>query len=269
MVQDVQFDANLTITSLDTMIADGVDGIAIVVPDRALGPVAIEKAAAANIPLVAVDDDIYSASEDPAPYVGINAQGIGNQVGTEVANLVKSEGWDSDLSNVRVASIEDQKADTCMQRNRGAQETFLNALPDFPEDQILHVPYDNTMVNAIDVMLTTLTANPQVEKWIFWSCNDDGVLGGVRATENAGLSPENVIGVGIDGSRTCEAFNSGEATGFRGSMWLDSAKHGAAAVELLYNAVVKGEEIPISNYQEATFVNQDNFSELKGRLGCS
>ena len=38
VAQDVQFNADLTITTLDTMIGDGVDGIAIVVPDRALGP---------------------------------------------------------------------------------------------------------------------------------------------------------------------------------------------------------------------------------------
>ena len=37
--QDVQFDANLTITTFDTMVGDGVKGIAIVVPDKALGPV--------------------------------------------------------------------------------------------------------------------------------------------------------------------------------------------------------------------------------------
>ncbi|MGF1627100.1 MAG: arabinose ABC transporter substrate-binding protein, partial [Alphaproteobacteria bacterium] len=33
MHQDVQFDADLTITAFDTMVADGVAGIAIVVPD--------------------------------------------------------------------------------------------------------------------------------------------------------------------------------------------------------------------------------------------
>ena len=37
--QDVQFNADLTITTFDTMVGDGVKGIAIVVPDKALGPV--------------------------------------------------------------------------------------------------------------------------------------------------------------------------------------------------------------------------------------
>ena len=36
--QDVQFDANLTVTTFDTMVGDGVKGIAIVVPDKAPRP---------------------------------------------------------------------------------------------------------------------------------------------------------------------------------------------------------------------------------------
>ena len=59
--QDVQFNADLTVTTFDTMVGDGVKGIAIVVPDKGLGPVIAEKAKKAGITLVAVDDDIYFA----------------------------------------------------------------------------------------------------------------------------------------------------------------------------------------------------------------
>src|SRR5690606_26521033 len=150
-----------------TMIGDGIDGLAIVVPDRALGPVVSDMAAEAGIPIVAVDDDITFSSGDPVPYVGLDAYSIGLQVGAEIARIYEAEGWGEDVGAVRVASLEDQKADTCMRRNQGAEDGFLAALPDFPEDQILSVPYDNTMVNAIDVMSTTLTAHPTVDRWIF------------------------------------------------------------------------------------------------------
>ena len=45
MTQDVQFNADLALTTFDTMVGDGVKAIAIVVPDKALGPVVAEKAA--------------------------------------------------------------------------------------------------------------------------------------------------------------------------------------------------------------------------------
>ena len=104
LVQDVQFDANLTITTMDTYLADGVKGIAIVVPDKALGPVVAKKAKDAGIPLIAVDDDITYEDGSPVPYVGIDALTIGKQVGTEIARQVKAAGWDQDWSNVRVGS---------------------------------------------------------------------------------------------------------------------------------------------------------------------
>src|ERR1700676_3683496 len=75
--QDVQFNADLTLTTLDAMIGDGVQGVAIVVPDRALGPVVAEKAAKANVKLIAVDDDIKGPNDSPVAYIGMNAGDIG------------------------------------------------------------------------------------------------------------------------------------------------------------------------------------------------
>jgi L-arabinose transport system substrate-binding protein len=268
LVQDVQFDANLTITTMDTYLADGVKGIAIVVPDKALGPVVAKKAKDAGIPLIAVDDDITNEDGSPVPYVGIDALTIGRQVGAEIARQVKAAGWDKDWSTVRVGSVEDQKADTCMRRNRGAEEAFLAAFPEFPKANVVRIPYDNTMVNAIDVVGTTLTANPAVERWAFFSCNDDGVLGSVRAAENAGMPPQGVIGVGIDGSRSCEAFGAGKPSGFTGTMWFDSATHGATAIAALHDNIASGKPLPMVTYMPAILIGADNFADYKAKLGC-
>lgn len=255
--QDVQFDANLTITTLDTMIGDGVDGIAIVVPDKALGPVVAAKAKEAGIPLIAVDDDITFEDGSPVPYVGMNAKNIGVAVGKQLAAIYNAEGWAD--KNVRVVSIEDRKADTCMQRNMGAEEAFLSGVPGFDPANIIRVAYDNTMVNAIDVMTTTLTGNPEVTNWVFYSCNDDGVLGAARAMENAGYTADQGLGIGIDGSRACDAFGGGTPSGFRGTMWLNSANHGRDAVAALVAAIKDGTELPLATYSDPEFINAENF----------
>jgi L-arabinose transport system substrate-binding protein len=256
--QDVQFNADLTITTFDTMVGDGVKGIAIVVPDKGLGPVIADKAKKAGVKLVAVDDDIYYQDGSQVPYVGMNAHNIGVRVGEELAKLYQSEVWAG--KEVRIASIEDRKADTCMQRNKGAEEAFLKAVPDFKPANILRVPYDNTMVNAIDVMTTTLTANPGVTNWIFYSCNDDGVLGAARAMENAGYKPEQGMGIGIDGSRACDAFGSGKPSAFRGTMWLNSENHGATAVKLLVAAIKDGKDLPTQTFTSPEFITSENFT---------
>jgi len=256
--QDVQFNADLTITTFDTMVGDGVKGIAIVVPDKGLGPVIADKAKKAGVKLVAVDDDIYFQDGTQVPYVGMNAHNIGVRVGEELAKMYQSEGWAG--KEVRIASIEDRKADTCMQRNKGAEEAFLKAVPGFKPENIVRVAYDNTMVNAIDVMTTTLTANPNVTNWIFYSCNDDGVLGAARAMENSGYKPEQGMGIGIDGSRACDAFGSGKPSAFRGTMWLNSENHGATAVKLLVAAIKDGKDLPTQTFTSPEFITPENFT---------
>ncbi len=265
--QDVQFDANLTITTLDTMIGDGVKGIAIVVPDKALGPVVAAKARDAGIKLIAVDDDITFEDGAPVPYVGMNAKNIGTAVGTELAAIYAAEGWAE--KSAKLVSLEDRKADTCMQRNIGAEEAFLAATPGFDPANILRVAYDNTMVNAIDVMTTTLTANPDVTNWVFYSCNDDGVLGAARALENAGYTADQGLGIGIDGSRACDAFGGGKPSGFRGTMWLNSANHGADAVEALITAIKDGTDLPMATYSDPEFINAENFATTYKAKLCS
>jgi L-arabinose transport system substrate-binding protein len=263
--QDVHFDANLTLTTFDTMVGDGVKAIAIVVPDKALGPVVAEKAEKAGIRLIAVDDDIYTSDKKMVPYVGMNAEAIGHQVGAELARIYKAEGWDK-FKDVRIGSIEDQKADTCMRRNRGAEAAFLEAVPSFDKANIVRIPYDNHMESAVTAVTTTLTAHPEAKHWIFYSCNDDGVLGGVRATENQGFAPTDVIGVGIDGSRACDAFGSGRPTGFRGTMYIDSAKEGAQAIDLLVASIKNNQPLPVTTYVTADFVSPANFGSYKDKL---
>jgi L-arabinose transport system substrate-binding protein len=265
MTQDVQFNADLALTTFDTMVGDGVKAIAIVVPDKALGPVVAEKAGKAGIKLIAVDDDIYTADKKMVPYIGMNAEAIGRQVGAEEARLYKAMGWEK-FNDVRIGSIEDQKADTCMRRNHGAEAAFFEAVPSFDKKSIIHIPYDNPMESAIENVTATLTANPSIKHWIFYSCNDDGVLGGVRATENQGMPPEDVIGVGIDGSRSCGLFGEGKASGFRGSMYIDSGKEGATAVQLLYDSVKNGTPLPETTYVTADLITLDTFPKFKDKL---
>jgi L-arabinose transport system substrate-binding protein len=263
--QDVQFNADLALTTFDTMVGDGVKGIAIVVPDRALGPVVAEKAAKAGIKLVAVDDDIYTQDKKMVPYIGMNAKNIGRQVGAEEARLYKAMGWDK-LKDVKLGSIEDRKADTCMQRNQGAEEAFLEAVPGFDKANIVRIPYDNTMNSSIDAVTTTLTANLAAQHWVFYSCNDDGVLGAVRATENSGFKPDQVIGVGIDGSRACDAFGSGAPTGFRGTMWIDSGKEGATAIAMLVTSITDNTPLPTTTYVSPDLITADTFAQYKDKI---
>ena len=231
-VQDVQFDANLTITTIDTIVGDGVKGIAIVVPDKALGPVVAKKAKAAGIPLSrsTTTSTTRTAAGALCRHERLQHRHAGRRGDRRQALQADGLGRDKE---VRIASIEDHKADTCMQRNRGAEEAFLKAVPGLQARE--HRPHPLRQHDGQRDRRDDHHADRQSDRranWVFFSCNDDGVLGRCARTENAGYSADQGMGVGIDGCRACEAFGSGKPIGFSGTMWLNSANHGALAVKL-------------------------------------
>ena len=82
------------------------------------------------------------------------------------------------------------------------------------------------------------------------------------------MAPDGVIGVGIDGSRSCEAFGAGKPTGFTGTMWFDSATHGATAIAALHDNIANGTPLPMVTYMPAILIGADNFADYKAKLGC-
>jgi len=262
--QDVQFDSDMAMTALDTYIGQGISGIIIVVPDTKIGPAVIEKAKNAGIPIIAVDDNILDSDGNAAPFVGFDAGSAGTDVGTLIAEFYDKEGWADNADMVlKAISVEDQDLEVCNLRTDNAAAQLLE-LGVITEDQIIHLPYDNTAPGAMDAMAPVITANPDVTHWLLFSCNDDGVLGAWRALENDGVSAANVIGVGINGQLAAEEFKKGVPTGLRASLLAQAYNHGAAAVQETYDYLTAGTEIPAVNFIPASVMTPDNWAELTG-----
>lgn len=268
-IQDLQFDANLALSAMDTVIGAGVDGILIVVPEQQIGPAVMQKAADAGIPLMTVDDEIQDANGNFAPHVGFNTADMGKAVATRANEFFAEDGWGNMAdANIRIVSIEQQTLSVCMQRTDAANATWMALHPDWPEDHIIHLPYENTLVSAIDVMGPVITANPDVTHWILWSCNDDGVMGAVRALEQNGVPASNIIGVGLNGHLACDEWKKPEATGFRATIYNRSASHGEFAVMAMYNHIKYGVPLPVRIVAPGTPVTPDNMA-IMDFPGCA
>jgi L-arabinose transport system substrate-binding protein len=263
--QDLQFDSDLALNAMDTHISSGIDGIIIVVPDTKIGPAVIQKAKEAGVPLIAVDDNILDADGNAAPFVGFDAATIGTQVGETIAQYYKDEGWDKlEGAVVKAVSVEDQDLEVCNIRTDNAAAAVLANIPGFTDEDIIHLPYDNTMVGGMDAMAPIVTANPDVTHWLLFSCNDDGVLGAWRALSNAGVDAANVIGVGINGQLAGEEWDKGEPTGLRASLFVRAAIHGETAVLLINDFLVDGKEIPARTIVPGTVITPDNYKDVMG-----
>ena len=159
--------------------------------------------------------------------------------------------------------MEDQDLEVCNLRTDGATKKLIE-LGVLKEADIIHLPYDNTANSGMDAMAPTITANPQVTNWLLYSCNDDGVLGAWRALQNAGVTADKVIGVGINGQLAAEEFKKGEPTGLRASLMAQAKEHGGQAVQAIFDNVTAGKEIPAITFIPAAVMTKDNYKELTG-----
>lgn len=262
LIQDVQFDAGLALSTLDTYIGTGIDGLIIVVPEQQIGPAVMERAQEAGIPVIAVDDEIVDSSGNAVPFAGFNAAAIGRQVAVAAAQQYRDRGWDSE--GVGVFNIEFASLGVCVARTDASTATWMEQFPDFPAEQMILAPYDGTLINAADTFGNVITANPDITKYVLYSCNDDGVMGAVRALEQAGVAAENIIGIGLGAHLACDEWAKDEPTGFSGAIWIDAGNHGRFAVAAMVNNLRYGVPLPAFTYAPGEFVTPDNL----GTLSC-
>lgn len=262
IIQDVGFDANKMLSTLDAVIAAKVQGVIVTVPDQKLGPSVIAKTKKAGIPIVATNDPIKDSKGKFAPFVGFNARSFGMQVGEGAAKLYKARKSQWGSGQAKIASIEQNSLSVCKDRTDGAAAAFLKRVPSFGKGNIVHIAYDNSQSNAISVMATTITAHPEVKHWIIWSCNDDGVTGAVRALENANFKASDSIGVGLGGNQTCGEFAKKGVTAYAATIYVDAATVGQTATQLVYDNISKGKKIPQNTFIKGTYVNRSNYHKV-------
>jgi L-arabinose transport system substrate-binding protein len=264
-------DANKTVSEAQAAIGQKANGIIVVVPDPAVGPQLAQLTKTAGVQLLASDDQICINGTDPAkcdkanlvPRVGFSGTQMGTEVGTKASELYKQAGWKPE--ETRIISAWKQDVTVCTDRVVAAAKTFKEASgADIKE---IKVGTDNTPPDAQNKVAATVTANKSVKHWIIWGCNDENVTGGARALENAGYTPDNIIGVGINGDLACKVWKGGKKSGVRASLYLNGAEVGALAVQNMYDKIKSGKEMPPEAFAKTTMVGPDTY--VQAGLKCS
>ena len=262
---NVELDANLAVSTLSDAIAQGADGVAITVPDQAIGPSVAAAAAEAGIPLVATDDAIDDEAGNAVPFVGFDGTDMGTSVGTAAAESLTETGWLDDGSiTVGVLSAEVETLTACNDRTDAAKEQVRAA--GVTDDQIYSVLYSGEADAAFQAAGPVITANPDVTHWVVFACNDEGVLGTLNALDNAGYAAENILGVGLGAYEACKPWAEGQDTGFKAALYISGLDVGAAAAEVLAAAITEGAELPAFTIANTTIVTPENYEDVMG--GC-
>ena len=257
IVQDVQLNSDAAISAVDTMIGAGVAGIAIVVPDQQIGSAVAEKAAAAGIPLIALDDGIKASDGSDVAFAGFDGTDMGTSVGEKAVELWQAAGSPTD--GVGALSVEVQTLSVCNDRTNASRKLMTDA--GFPADSIFAVPYDGTAPAAIDAAATVVTAHPEITTWIAWGCNDEGVQGAIRALESAGVTADNTIAVGLGAYLACPEWKSGNPTGFKAALYISGVDVGRSGATALVLAATQGVPLPAKTIAPTTMTTPENYVE--------
>ena len=260
-------DGEKVMSAIDNLAAQGAQGFVICAPDVRLGPAILARARQHGMKFMTVDDQLVDAKGEPladVPHLGISAHKIGMQVGEALVAEMSRRGWK--LEDVRALRITSNELPTARERVRGASEVLL--ANGFKEDQIVDAPQRTTDTEGgFNAASPNLAKYADAKFWLIYALNEESVLGAVRATEQLGIPPENVIGVGINGASEAHAeFSKDRVTGFYGTVAVSSTAHGRETAEHLFRWITEGTQPPMLTQTEGTLMVRENWQQVKEEL---
>lgn len=260
-VINVEEDANAAITAVNDAIAAGADGIAITVPDQSIGPSIAQAAQDAGIPLIATDDAIEDAEGNSVPFVGFSGTAMGESVGETACSLVAEAGWGGDAATGALIVTKDDL--TVIRQRTDAEKSMLTGCG-FSDSQLLDVPSDSTIEGALADAGPVITANQDVTNWIVVGGNDESVKGAIQALEVAGVSTDQIIGVGLGAYEACKEWQAGQDSGFKAALFLSGQDVGATAMTALIQSAQDGSDHPAESIAPTSIVDPTSWQEAPG-----
>ncbi|MBB3226247.1 L-arabinose transport system substrate-binding protein [Luteibacter sp. Sphag1AF] len=256
------------LTAIDNLKAQHAQGFIICTPDVKLGPSIVAKAKINNLKLMTVDDRLVDGSGKPieaVPHMGISASKIGEQVGEAIAAEMKKRGWKPEETGALRISYD--QLPTARDRTDGAVAALTAA--GFPKANVVTAPEAKTDTeNAFNAANIAITQHPNFKHWVAFGLNDEAVLGAVRAAEGRGFRADNVIGVGIGGSRSAlNEFAKAQPTGFFGSVLISPKRHGYETSMNMYNWITSNKAPPMLTLTTGKLVTRDNATEVRKEMG--
>ncbi|MEA3252661.1 MAG: arabinose ABC transporter substrate-binding protein [Pseudomonadota bacterium] len=260
-------DGQQVLSAIDNLNSQGAQGFVICPPDVRLGPAIMNRAKQYGMKVVTVDDRFVGADGEPmegVPHLGMSGYKIGQQVGDAIAAEMERRGWDPE--NVAALRITNYELPTAKARTDGATDALLES--GFKKANIFDAPQQNTDTSsAFAAASPVLSKNGDFERWVIYALNEESVLGGVRASEQYGLSADQVIGVGINGSGAAFAeFSREKPTGFYGTVAVSSTMHGRQSADNLYTWITEGEKPPANTETTGTLMTRDNWEQVRKDL---
>lgn len=257
---DVKTDPDLFLQALDNVIVQKVDGVLVCIPDQQLSKVAVQKLTDAGIPFIACDDKLEDENGvSLSPWVGISAYEIGKATMEWMVDYMIENGLDTD-PEVGIMFLTADSISSCVPRTQAQRDVLADRLPDFPEERVFSGDHGGDTESGFNAASAIITGNPEIKKWMIMGIHDDGIVGGVRALEQAGLDKESCA-VGLGGHLAPPEFEK-EYSALKAAAYFSAYDVGSTSATYLMDYILNGTEIPMEYAVGAVMVTPDNYKDI-------
>ncbi|MCP4397762.1 MAG: substrate-binding domain-containing protein [bacterium] len=241
---DGNLDDETFLQGVDNVIGQGADALMVVVTNQALGPVVVEKAQEAGIPVMTIDDVIHDSDGNQIPHVGLPTTATGEMGGHALAKLAEERGFFAEGNVVKVMQIDMSFLSVVHDRTVGYKAALMEDLPGLKDEDFLVQDSKTGMFeDNLPIASAILNSHPEVTHWIVTGINDDGAVAPLRIFEESGFPLENVLACGLGGYVTSYEEFQKEHNSYIVTK-LQPFAEGEAAVQLLYDFLTEGKEPP-------------------------
>jgi L-arabinose transport system substrate-binding protein len=271
---DSKLDPELSMSQVDTVISQKIDGLVINLPDQKLSRAVVDKCKAANLPVIGTDDPLIENGKRIAPSLELDSYDAGYVMGDYLGKYVKKNKLINNIKGTMYVNLAALKISSFVERTKGANDAWSKLVPEYPKDRIIIADTDTAdPENGYKTMAATLVAHPEVKTWFVSTVNDEVATGAVRALEQAKLDKTSYV-VGLGGYLAKNEFKK-EGTCLIASSYISSARDGEANAQALMDFILKGKEI-YGEYKKAgqdvgiywmptIVVTKENYRQVMGK----
>jgi L-arabinose transport system substrate-binding protein len=271
---DSKMDPELSMSQVDTVIAQKIDGLVISLPDQKLSRAVVDKCKAANIPVIGTDDPLIENGKRIAPSFELNSYDAGYVMGEFLGNYVNKNKLVGNIKVTMYVNLAALQISSFVERTNGANAGWLKMVPVYPKDRMITADTDTADPEAgYQTMAATIVAHPEVKTWFVTTVNDEVATGAVRALEQARLDKTSYV-VGLGGYLAKNEFKK-DVTCLVASSYISPQIDGETNAQAMMDFILHGKEI-YGQYKKAGMdygvfflpsivVTKENYRQVMGK----
>lgn len=271
---DSKMDPELSMSQVDTVISQKIDGLVINLPDQKLSRAVVDKCKAAKLPVIGTDDPLIENGKRIAPSLELNSYDAGYVMGEYLGKYVKKNKLAGNINGTMYVNLAALPISSFVERTNGANAAWSKEVPEYPKNRMITADTDTADPEAgYKTMAATIVAHPDVKTWFVSTVNDEVATGAVRALEQAKLDKTSYV-VGLGGYLAKNEFKK-DGTCLIASSYISPTRDGEANAQAMMDYLLKGKEI-YGEYKKAgedvgiywmptIVVTKDDYKQIMGK----